>query len=219
MSTSTLAPPSVLARSRPAYGLVPPVLAPWLHRFSVDDYHRMIQVGILHEDDKIELLNGWIVHKMTRNPPHDSAIGLVQVELTAVLPPDWVVRGQSAVTTAESEPEPDLTVVRGSHRRYSTNHPGPADMGLVIEVADSSLDRDRNVKGPIYARDNVPVYWIVNIPDNCVEVYTDPSGPTDEPAYRQHRDYRSTEALPVILDGREIGTIRVRDLLPDEPTT
>jgi Uma2 family endonuclease len=217
MTTSTLAPPA--ATSIPPRLPVPPALVPWLRRFSVDDYHRMIQAGILTEEDKVELLNGWIVHKMTRNPPHDMALGLVQVELTAVLPVEWVLRGQSAVTTSESEPEPDWTVVRGPHRRYADHHPRPDETGLVIEVSDSSLDRDRNVKGPIYARDNVPMYWIVNIPDDRLEVYSDPSGPADEPAYRQHRDYRPTEAVPVILDGREVGTIRVRDLLPDETTT
>jgi Uma2 family endonuclease len=219
MTTSTLAPPAAPAVPHSKYGFVPPALAPWLHRFSVDDYHRMIQTGILSEDEKVELLNGWIVQKMTRNPPHDMAVGLVHDELRAVLPAEWVLRGQCAVTTSESEPEPDVAVVRGPHRRYAANHPGPGDTGLVIEVADSSLDRDRTVKGPIYARDNVPVYWIVNIPDDLLEVYTDPSGPADEPAYRQHRDYRRTEAVPVILDGREVGTIRVRDLLPDETRT
>jgi Uma2 family endonuclease len=156
---------------------------------------------------------------MTRNPPHDTALGLAQDELAAVLPAEWVLRGQSAVTTSESEPEPDWAVVRGPRRRYQANHPGPGDTVLVLEVADSSLDRDRAVKGPIYARDNVPVYWIINIPDDRVEVYTDPSGPADEPGYRQRRDYRRTETVPVVLDGREVGTIPVRDLLPDETKT
>jgi Uma2 family endonuclease len=212
MTISTLAPPT--AAASPTRSGPPSALVPWLHRFGVDAYHRMFEVGILTEDDDVELLNGWIVHKMPRNPPHDTALMLILEALRAILSSDWVIRGQSAVTASESEPEPDVAVVRGPIRRYADHHPRPDETALVIEVADSSLEPGRNEKGPIYARDSVPVYWIVNIPDSRIEVYTDPTGPTVEPRYRQHRDYQPTDALPVVLDGREIGTITVGDVLP-----
>src|SRR4051812_21590777 len=79
-----------------------------LRRFTVAEYHRMIETGILSEDDDVELLDGWIAQKMSCNPPHDAALGLVQAALMAVLPGEWICRGQSAVTTSESEPEPDV---------------------------------------------------------------------------------------------------------------
>ena len=210
MTISALAPPPPRLPVAP----VPPALLSWMHRFSVDEYHRMIQLGILTEKDNVELLNGWIIEKMPRNPPHDTALMLLTEALRAILPNNWICRGQSAVTTGESEPEPDLAVVRGPIRRYGDHHPGPDETVWIAEVADSSLARDRNEKGPIYARDGIPVYWIVNIPDRRIEVYSDPSGPTDKPAYRNHRDFQSAEEVPVVLEGREVGTITARDVLP-----
>jgi Uma2 family endonuclease len=185
-----------------------------VRRFTVEEYHQMIQSGVLKEDEPFELLEGWLIPKMTRNPPHGLAVALLEYELDRRLPGDWFRRGQSAVTTPDSEPEPDAAVVRGPLRRYAQQHPTPQDMTLVIEVADSSLQRDRTTKARLYARAGIPVYWIVNIPEMHVEAYTDPSGPGDEPAYRQRRDYGLDEALPLVIEGREVATIPVRDLLP-----
>jgi Uma2 family endonuclease len=186
-----------------------------VRRFTVDEYHRMIHLGILKEDDPVELLEGWIVAKMPRNPPHDVAVALTQAALSAALPQAWICRGQSAVTTIDSEPEPDIAVVRGPIRRYVTNHPGPADLGLVVEVADSTLARDRTLKARLYARAIIPIYWIVNIPDRQIEVYSDPIGAAAaESHYRQRQDFDVTGAVPLVLDGRAIATIPVRDLLP-----
>jgi Uma2 family endonuclease len=118
------------------------------------------------------------------------------------------------VTIDESEPEPDVSVVRGDTRSYLTRHPGPSDTGLVVEVADESLVRDRGVKKRLYARARSPHYWIVNLIDRQVEVYSDPTGPADKPDYRLRRIYGGDERVPVILDGVEVGTIAIRDLLP-----
>jgi hypothetical protein len=105
-------------------------------------------------------------------------------------------------------------VVRGPRRLYANRHPGPADTALAAEVAESSLSHDRNFKGPLYARANIPVYWIINIVDARVEVYTDPTGPDPNPRYRQRQDYGPGEEVPLVLDGVEVGRIPVRDLLP-----
>lgn len=192
-------------------GLIPPVP---VRRFTVDEYHQMLRNGILTAGDPCELLDGWIVPKMTRSPLHDLALGLVEDEIERRLPPQWFRRSQSAVTTTESEPEPDLTVVRGRRRDYGTQHPGPAQTGLVVEVADSSLARDRAVKGSLYARGGIPVYWIVNLVDRVLEVYTDPTGPDVNPRYRQQQDYQAADVVPLVLDGQEIDRIAVADLLP-----
>lgn len=186
-----------------------------IRRFTVNEYHRMIQAGILGEDDDVELLEGWIVPKMPRNPAHDGTIAIVMTDvLTPRLPAEYHCRGQSAITTADSEPEPDIAVVRGPKRIFLIRHPGPADMPLVIEVADSSLDRDRTYKARIYANGNVPVYWIVNLADEQVEVYTDPTGPDPAAAYRIVRVYRLGDLVPFVLDGRDLGPIPVQELLP-----
>jgi Uma2 family endonuclease len=185
-----------------------------LYRFSVDKYHKLIEIGILTEDDDLELLDGYLVHKMTRNPPHDAAIQKIQKRLFRILPPNWDLRIQSAVTLSGSEPEPDLAVVRGDETRYLANHPRPSDIGLVIEVADSTLDSDRIDKGRIYAEDGITCYWIVNLFDQQIEVYTLPSSATGTPAFGQRHDYRIGDDVSLLLDGSIVGTISVRDLLP-----
>ncbi|MBY0526953.1 MAG: Uma2 family endonuclease [Gemmataceae bacterium] len=141
-----------------------------VHKFTVDEYHQMIQVGLLTEEDSVELLEGWIVPKMPRNSPHDIAIELLQEALGDMLPADWRLRIQSAVTLPDSEPEPDVALVRGNARSRGGRHPGASDVGLIVEVADSSLIRDRQEKARLYARAAIVVYWIVNVADAQVEV-------------------------------------------------
>ena len=151
---------------------------------------------------------------MVKNPPYVVATGLAQDELTRLVPAGWHVSVEGPLTTAESEPEPDLKVVRGSRRDYSGRHPGPGDLVLVVEVADSSLALDRGIMKRIYARGLVPYYWILNLPDRKLEVYDDPTGPADHPEYRRRQDYGPDDAVPLVIDGREVGRVTVRDLLP-----
>ena len=97
---------------------------------------------------------------MTHNPPHDLSVSLVNAELTARAPDGWVLRVQSAITTADSAPEPDVALVRGPLRRYARAHPGPRDIALLVEVADSTLVQDREEKARIYARARIPVVCV-----------------------------------------------------------
>ncbi len=185
-----------------------------LHRFTVAEYHQMIETGILDDEDKVELLEGYVVLKMPRNPPHDGTIQNLGKKLSRLLPAGWDVRGQSAVTLSESEPEPDLAVVRGDERTYLSRHPTPGDVGLVVEVAESSLTRDRDDKSRIYARANLPIYWIVNLVNHQIEVYTSPSGPASSPAYAQRQDYQAGDAVPLLLNGTLVASLSVQELLP-----
>jgi Uma2 family endonuclease len=169
---------------------------------------------MLSDDDKVELLNGYMVLKMPRNPPHDVSVVAVQESLRAMMPNGWCVRGQCAITLATSEPEPDGAVVRGVIRDYVARHPGPADIGLVVEVADSSLTRDRDDKGPIYAEAGIPIYWVVNIQDRWIEVYTQPTGTGAAARYAHRQDYRPGDAVPLVLAGAVVGQIPVLDVLP-----
>src|SRR5207237_675891 len=111
---------SVLTSAAPFGGLSS------LRRFSVGEYHRMIQAGVLTDEDKVELLDGYVVLKMPRNPPHDGTIDLLKDALPALLPAGWLMRVQQAITLSESEPEPDLALARGNKRSYLARHPGPA---------------------------------------------------------------------------------------------
>jgi Uma2 family endonuclease len=197
----------------PTGGLFQPPPYP-VRKFTVSEYHRLIQMCVLSEDDPVELLEGWIVPKMPRNPPHDGTIGLLQEVLRSQLPAGWCLRIQSAITLSDSEPEPDLVLAAGTPRQYMTRHPVPQDIALVIEVADSSLGRDRYDKGRIYAREDLPVYWIVNLVDGWIEVYTAPSGVCPAPGYQQRQDYRSSDTVPLVLAGQTVGQIAVHELLP-----
>jgi Uma2 family endonuclease len=163
-------------------------------RFSVAEYHKLIDIGLLTENDNLELIEGYLILKLSRSPPHDSCIHLALRMLLRCLPPDWSLRIQSAITLSDSEPEPDLAVVRGDERTYAARHPFPVDVGLVIEVADSTLAGDRADKGRIYARAGLAVYWIINLIDRQVEVYSSllSSGPSA--AYGQRIDYYHASA-------------------------
>ena len=209
---SIAAPPAPGALS---FALPPPHLP--LHRFTVAEYHRMIQSGVFTEDNKVELLEGWIVHKMSRNPPHDTCLRCTQKQIERRLPIGWDIRTQSGITTLDSEPEPDLAVVQGDERTYETRHPGPPDIGTLIEVADSTLHLDRGDKARLYARASIVIYWIINLVDRQVEVHTDPTGPDAAPHYRQRQVFSSADAVPFILDGQQVALIPVQDLLPSAP--
>ena len=195
---------------------LPPVVPPVpVRRFTVDEYHQMIQAGILGENDNVELLEGWIVPKMPRNPVRDALISWVHNRVLAPrLRGGWFCRGQSAIITPDSEPEPDLAVIRGSERDYLSRHPRPADTALAVEVADSSLARDRSIKARLYASAGVPLYWIINLVDDQIEVYTQPTGPGPAPDYRTRQDYKRTDLVPLVIDGIEMGPIPGGDLLP-----
>src|SRR5206468_585277 len=127
--------------------------------------------------------------KMPTNPPHSLSKGLLKDLLALLLATDYFMREQDPTTTDDSEPEPDISAVRGKRRDYEIRHPTAADTGLLVEVSDSSLQRDRE-KRRVYARAGYPLYWIVNIPDRQIEVYTQPSGPCDQPDYAQVTIYK-----------------------------
>jgi Uma2 family endonuclease len=187
--------------------------SPSFYRLSVEQYHRMIEAGVLTEDDKVELLEGWLVNKMPINPPHNSTITRIARHLIPLLPEEWILQVQGAVTLRDSEPEPDFAVLRGPESRYSRRKPQPRDVALMIEVSESSLLLDRGQKGPLYAQARIPEYWIVNLIENRLEVYTEPRAGR-APEYRQRRDYGLEESVPLVLGGREIARITVRDLFP-----
>lgn len=185
-----------------------------IFKLSIDQYHQMIHAGILTDDDPIELLDGWLVYKMPKNRQHIIATRHARDLIEQSIPPGWYVDSQEPITTEESEPEPDVCVVRGALDDYPDHHPRPADIALLVEVADTTLDRDRGFKKRLYAQASIPIYWIVNLQDLQVEVYTEPSGPGRLPDYHQRQDYPLTQSVPLVIDGRDVGRLPVQDLLP-----
>ena len=183
-------------------------------RLSVDNYHEMIHVGILTDDDPVELIEGWLVTKMPKNPAHTLATENTRDGLAEIIPSGWFVRMQEPITTEDSEPEPVVMVVRGKRQDYPDQHPGPADVALVVEVADATLSRDRSLKLRMYARARIAVYWILNLPDQQLEVYTVPEGAGDEATYRIQTIYRIDDHALISIEGREVGQLTIRALLP-----
>jgi Uma2 family endonuclease len=185
-----------------------------LKRFTVAEYHAMIDAGVFAEDENFELLEGLIVHKMTKHPPHWIATELLRQELDALRIQGFFIHSQNPVTTSDSEPEPDLALVRGQPRDYLAGNPDPLHAPLVIEVAESSLSQDRRWKKRIYARAGIPVYWIVNLIDRQIELYTQPSGVAEQPDYATCQIIPADGELPVMIDGREVGRLAAKDILP-----
>lgn len=177
---------------------------------SVREYQAMIGAGIFTSEDRLELLQGYLVEKMTKSPAHSAATRLSRLALTKLLGPGWYVETQEPITTSDSEPEPDISVVRGSARDYLDRHPPAAALGLVVEVADTSLRRDRETKGPIYAAAGIPEYWIVNLTSRVVEVYRQPG----ERGHESVTVKSEADAVDLMLEGANVGTLRVSDLLP-----
>jgi Uma2 family endonuclease len=183
-------------------------------RLTVRQYHEMVRRGILTDDDPVELLQGLLVTKMPKNPPHRIATGLLRDELRALCPPGWYVDTQEPITTDDSEPEPDVAIIRGDTKDYAGRHPGAGDVGLVAEVADTTLERDRTAKKSAYGRAGIGVYWIVNLVDRRIEVYSEATGPDSPLGYRQHRQYGMADEVPVIIAGKPVGGVQVSAVLP-----
>ncbi|MBI3410167.1 MAG: Uma2 family endonuclease [Planctomycetes bacterium] len=173
----------------------------------------MIEAGVLTENDRVELLEGHLVSKMPHNPRHDSAITKGTRIFLKILPEDWVVRVQCAITTRDSEPEPDFVLAEGPEEKYDSRHPMPSEIGLVVEVSDSTLEYDRNIKGRLYSRSRVEVYWIINLVDKTVEVYTEPKSGRNA-HYDGRVDYHTDEKVPLVLRGTLLQRIPVSSLLP-----
>jgi Uma2 family endonuclease len=189
--------------------------APAPYRLSVDQYDAMVKHGILTENDPVELIRGLLVQKMSKNSPHRIATSQALPILIGVLPPTrWHLQTQDPIRLPDSSPEPDHAVIRGRPNDYRTSHPTARDIGLVVEVADTSLAYDRGEKKALYAEARIPTYWIVNLIDGVLELYTNPQGTGDQADYANVQRLGATDSVVIVLDGVSLPAIAVRDLLP-----
>ncbi|HJZ92760.1 MAG TPA: Uma2 family endonuclease [Gemmataceae bacterium] len=164
------------------------------HRFTVATYEKMIDLGILKEDDRVELIRGEIVAKMPIGDPHIACVDRLNRLLVRAVGDDAIVSIQNPIRLADSEPEPDVVLKRPRDDFYITGKPGPADILLLIEVADASLDDDREVKRPLYAEAGIGEYWIVNLVDGCLEVHRQPR---PDGTYADVRTLRPGETIEI----------------------
>ena len=143
--------------------------------FSVAEYHRMSDKGILKPDERTELLDGHIISMAAKKPLHSLVNQLAGDYLKQVLSGLAVVRTQEPVhLNAKSEPEPDIAVVQLPLTRYSDHHPYPEEVLLLIEVADTTLNFDRKKKAVSYARAGIADYWVIDVKGEQVFVFRDP---------------------------------------------
>lgn len=147
-----------------------------LRRFSLDEYHWLIEHGFFGEDDRIELIDGYLVQMSPIRPPHAFCVGQLHEAFLLQLGGRAAVRSQQPVTLPgqTSEPEPDLALAVPPAQRYSARHPGPEDILLIVEVADATLPSDRTTKLRLYAEASISEYWIVNLVERTVEVHRRP---------------------------------------------
>jgi Uma2 family endonuclease len=201
---------ATIAPARPT----PPV-PPGTRRITVDEYERIIRSGAIRDPDRLELVDGYMVDKMGKSAEHGFSTRKLLDRLGPMIGSEWTWRSEQPVRIpAYDEPEPDITIVRGSTDDYALRIPGPVDVGLLIEISLTTLDTDRGLKRAAYARDGIPVYWIVNLVDRWVEVYTKPlkSG-----RYRSEGCFKPGQRVPVVIGGRRLGEIAVDEILPPVP--
>lgn len=177
--------------------------------FTVHEYHRMVDAGILRENDQVELIRGEVVRMSPIGPPHDAAILRANRALNRIVGDRALVGIQGSIRLDEyDEPQPDICLLRPRDDFYASRHPGPADILVIIEVADSSLKYDQTVKLKLCAETGVPEYWISSIRDECIIAYSDLRGS----AYQNMRELKRGETIaPQLLPGCRIP---VDDLLP-----
>ncbi|MBI5755972.1 MAG: Uma2 family endonuclease [Nitrospirae bacterium] len=147
-----------------------------IHRFNIETYHRLISTGILHEDDRVELIEGRIVDMTPIGTRHSACVKRLNSFFSRKLQGFAIVSVQDPVLLPreESEPEPDITLLKYKEDFYSDELPKAEDVLLIVEVADSSVEYDREIKIPLYARANIQEVWLVNLLENSIEIYSSP---------------------------------------------
>ena len=160
--------------------------------FTVAEYRRMVGAGILSEDDRVELIDGEVVAMTPIGARHAACVDSVNLAMVTGVGDKAIVRIQSPVRlNLYTEPEPDVVLLRPRADFYASRHPGPEDILLIVEIADSSIDYDQDVKARIYAECGVPEYWLADLNANVVSCYSGPH----ERTYRSRQQYRRGQTI------------------------
>jgi Uma2 family endonuclease len=199
---------------------LPPVLAtvaaaPDLRLFTVDEYHRLGDSGVLGGNERLELLEGVITMMTPIGIAHARSVVAIQSVFQSLLPAGWQAISQQPLGLVDSEPIPDCYVLRGDFRTF-TRLPNGSEIAIAVEVADSSLKQDRETKARVYAAAGIPEYWIINLAERKLEVHRQSAAAFGQlPARYESLDvFGPEQTLDVVLDGTKVGTISVGDVLP-----
>ena len=184
-------------------------LTPTRKLWSVDEYYRMSEVGVLTPDERTELIEGEIILMAAKNPPHVTIGNLAADYLRNLLAGAAYIRTQDPIRLdLRSEPEPDIAVVQGTSRQYLEHHPTPDEIFLIIEVADATLNYDLKRKSQLYAKAKILEYWVIDVRLCQVHVFREPVQKT----YRQKSVLASDASVALIAFPDVI--ISVRDFFP-----
>jgi len=166
--------------------------------FTVDDYHRMVDAGILSENDRVELIHGEVLAMSPIGPPHNGTVMRATNALVPIVGNRAIVGVQGSVQLGKyDEPQPDIVLLRPRSDFYTTQHARPPDILLIIEIADSSIDYDRNIKADLYAETGVFEYWVADIKNNCLWTYSGIHERTYQVIRQFHRgDFITPQLLP-----------------------
>lgn len=192
-----------------------------LRRFTLDEYHSLIEIGFFNESERVELVEGILVDMSPNNPPHIRTVNRLRRTFSFLdARVDIEVRAQGPVTIPElmTEPEPDLVISTETGFELDERHPYPSEILLLMEVSDSSLNYDRTLKRAIYAQAGIVEYWIWNLVDGLLEVYRDPRTPASgEAAFQTKLTFHRGESVaPLAFPDLEVA---VDDILPPAART
>ena len=201
-----------------AFGGERPFPAPTVHqqpyRFSVEQYEAMTSAGVLGQSDRVELIYGVVVEKMTKGSEHQAIANelvdqLSEIRFSTKAPLHVSQENPVRIVSRRSEPEPDISVVRGAPLDYRGQVPSGTDLLLAIEVADSSVEKDL-ARAPLYAAAGIPAYLLVDVTARTLTLYTQL---TDN----EYASAEQVDAVPVVLDGEVLGTVTAAEIFPAEP--
>lgn len=144
-------------------------------RFTIDEYNRLAELGFFHEDNRVELIKGEIISMAAKGTLHSTINRRLIRELSKLIGDRATLQNQDLIVISpDSEPEPDVAILKNKDDDYLNSHPIPQDVLLLIEIADSSIKYDRKVKLPLYTEAGILYYWIFNSIENCLETYSEP---------------------------------------------
>jgi Uma2 family endonuclease len=177
------------------------------HSFTVAEYERMVEAGILSETDRVELIAGEVIEMSPIGKRHAACVGWLNRTLTLSLQNVALIWVQNPIQLDErSEPQADVMVLKPRADFYRQSKPTPADVLLVIEVSDTTLEYDRQMKVPLYARAGIPEVWVVNLADERIEAYADPAGDAYQTAalYARGDELQSRALAPLHMSVAEV---------------
>lgn len=179
------------------------------HRWTVAEYHRMGEVGLLNEDSRIELIQGELIEMAPIGSPHGGKVKRLIHLFSKAATSDAIIAAQDPIVLdGHSEPEPDITILRWRTDYYEQTHPHAEDILLIIEVSDSTLRYDREIKIPLYASHSIPEVWLLDIQQQQLEIYRDPA----DGEYRQRYSLRTGQIAPILCPD---AVINLAELLPN----